>query len=99
MTHSLTKSGIAVFCFLTCLGWSWAAGAEGTWSKAAPMSAARSELQAVTVGSKIYVIGGNVVGFRNGEPATLPTTGIAQLYDPAEDSWQELPSVPFGCHA
>ena len=96
MTEFFTKPGLAAFCFLTCLGWSCAASAEGTWSKAAPMSAPRSELQAITVGSKIYVIGGNVVGFRNGEPATLPNTGIAQLYDPAEDSWQELPSVPFG---
>ena len=96
MTHHFAKSGIVAACLAASLGWSWAAGAEGTWSEAAPMSAPRSELQAITAGSKIYVIGGNVVGVRNGEPATLPATGIAQLYDPAENSWQELPSVPFG---
>jgi len=96
MRYRFSKSAITALSFAACLGWSWAADAEGTWSTAAPMSAPRSELQAITVGGKIYVIGGNVVGFSNGKPATLPTTGIVQLYDPVENSWQELPSVPFG---
>ena len=67
-----------------------AIAAEGTWSKAAPMGAPRSELQAITVGGKIYVIGGNVVVLKDGQAQTIPTTGIAQVYDPASNSWRDL---------
>jgi len=69
---------------------------EGTWSKAAPMTAPRSELQAITLNGKIYVIGGNVVVTKDGRPMTVPTTGISQVYDPATDSWRDLAAVPFG---
>jgi N-acetylneuraminic acid mutarotase len=69
---------------------------EGIWSKAGPMSAPRSELQAVTVGGKIYVIGGNVRMTKDGEMATLPTTGISQVYDPASDSWRDIAPMPRG---
>jgi N-acetylneuraminic acid mutarotase len=84
-------------CVAMLAAWTTAAGAAGgTWSHAAPMSTPRSELQAITVAGRIYVIGGNVVGIRNGQTATLPTTGIAQVYDPSTDSWQDLPPAPFG---
>ncbi len=69
---------------------------EGTWSKAAPMKAPRSELQAITVGGKIYVIGGNVRMMKDGEMATLPTTGLGQVYDPASDSWHDIAPMPKG---
>ena len=36
--------------------------AESRWSKAAPMTGPRSELQSVTAGGKIYVIGGTSEG-------------------------------------
>jgi N-acetylneuraminic acid mutarotase len=91
------KLNLVALAGLALLAWAIPSlAAEGTWSKAASMSAPRSELQATTLGGKIYVIGGNVVGLTNGMPATLPTTGIAQVYDPAADSWRDLPPVPFG---
>jgi hypothetical protein len=61
----------------------------------APMRAPRSELQAITVGGKIYVIGGNVVVQKKGQPQTIPTTGIARVYDPASNSWRDRPPVPM----
>jgi N-acetylneuraminic acid mutarotase len=70
--------------------------AEGAWSKAAPMLAPRSELQAITVGGKIFVIGGNVRMMKDGEMATLPTTGLAQVYDPASDTWRDIAPMPRG---
>jgi N-acetylneuraminic acid mutarotase len=74
----------------------WAQQPEGKWSKAAAMTAPRSELQAITVGGKIYVIGGNVRMIKDGEMATLPTTGVSQVYDPASDSWRDIAPMPKG---
>jgi len=88
------KIAIAAIVLLALAAPSFAA--EGTWSSAAPMSAPRSELQAITVGGKIYVVGGNVVVQKDGQPQTIPTTGIAQVFDPASNSWRDLPPAPYG---
>ena len=72
--------------------------APGTWSKAAPMTGPRSELQAVTVGGKIYVVGGNVLRMTGGKLEPVPDTGINQVYDPATDSWKTLAPVPRGAN-
>jgi N-acetylneuraminic acid mutarotase len=69
---------------------------EGIWSKAAPMNVPRSELQAIAVGGKIYVIGGNVRMMKDGEMATLPTTGLSQVYDPKADAWRDIAPLPRG---
>src|SRR4051812_36213186 len=89
---------VALVCafLLSAAGPVAAPPSEGRWSKASPLSAPRSELQAVTVGSKIYVIGGNIRMLRDGEMATLPTTGISQVYDPASDSWRDIAPMPRG---
>jgi N-acetylneuraminic acid mutarotase len=77
---------------------SFAQAPEGTWSKAAPMSGPRSELQAVTVAGKIYAVGGNVMGTKDGKPDVIPDSGINQVYDPATDAWRNLAPVPKGAN-
>ena len=60
------------------------------------MAAARSGLQAIAVGGKIYAVGGNVVTMKDGKPEIVSTTGINQVYDPASDSWRDLAPMPKG---
>lgn len=50
----------------------------GTWSTVAPMPTARAELAAVSVGGKIYAIGGMVGG---------SASNVVEVYDPAANSW------------
>jgi N-acetylneuraminic acid mutarotase len=95
---AMHRSQLALLCALVLLA-AQPLGAqqiEGKWSKAAPMPAPRSELQAITVANRIFVIGGNVRMMKDGEMATLPTTGISQVYDPASDSWRDIAPMPRG---
>lgn len=71
---------------------------SGTWSRAASLPGVRSELQAVSVGGKIYAIGGNVQAMKDGKPETLPDTGINQVYDPATGAWRTLAPMPKGAN-
>jgi N-acetylneuraminic acid mutarotase len=70
----------------------------GTWSRAASLPGVRSELQAVSVGGKVYAVGGNVMGAKDGKPEALPDTGINQVYDPATDTWRDLAPMPKGAN-
>jgi hypothetical protein len=92
------RSKLALVCALVLLAAQplWAQQPEGKWSKAAPMTAPRSELQAISVANRIFVIGGNVRMMKDGEMATLPTTGISQVYDPASNSWRDIAPMPRG---
>src|SRR6266550_4942861 len=90
------KAALFAALVLTAAQPLWAQQPEGAWSKAAPTAAARSELQAITVGGKIYVVGGNVVTMKDGKPEIVSTTGINQVYDPATDSWRDLAPMPKG---
>lgn len=85
---------------LLCLSPVLASGqqAQGTWTKAASLPGVRSELQAVGVGGKIYAMGGNAMGTRDGKTEMLPDTGINQVYDPATDSWRNLAPMPKGAN-
>jgi N-acetylneuraminic acid mutarotase len=59
-----------------------------TWSKRASMPTPRWGLAAVTVGDKIYAIG----GYSEWEPKTF--TPVVEVYDPATDTWEAQGSLP-----
>ncbi|MEO6775040.1 MAG: kelch repeat-containing protein [Kofleriaceae bacterium] len=63
-----------------------------SWSTRAPMPTPRSELAAV-VGSdgRIYAIGGNFTDLSPPGPSI-----VAEVFDPAMNTWQALPSLPVG---
>jgi len=59
--------------------------ATNTWTTGlAPMPTARSYGRALTVGDKIFVIGG---------ATSSATTGAVEVYDPAANTWTTLPSL------
>lgn len=59
---------------------------HGNWNGRMPVPTARTQLQAVAVGGKIYAIGGD-----KGSLAT--DLGTTEAYDPAIDAWKSLPSM------
>lgn len=65
-----------------------AASNPGTWSIAAQMTAARTEVGAVALNGKIYVAGGQEMG--------RPDSTLFQLFDPATASWKNLAPMPTG---
>ena len=60
-----------------------------SWSKAAPLLPKVNRVQAVTVGGKIYVLGGTV---RWREP-TIESKAV-RIYDPATDTWSRGAPMP-----
>ncbi len=68
-------------------------GARGTgthWETAAPMPGARTEFGAVTVGDRIYAIGG-IDGY-------MRTLDAVQSYDVVSDTWRDEPKLPMPIH-
>src|SRR5258706_4220390 len=65
-----------------------AADNPGTWSVAAPMTAARTEIGGVSLNGKIYVAGGQEMG--------RPDSTLFQLFDPASLMWKDLAPMPKG---
>jgi len=65
-----------------------AADNQGTWSVAAQMTAARTEIGSVALNGKIYVAGGQEMG--------RPDSTLFQLFDPATATWKELAPMPKG---
>lgn len=63
--------------------------AQGSWTTAAPMPLARSELNAVAVDGRLYVAGGI---------AQLGTSPAFQVYDPIADGWRSLAPLPQPRH-
>src|SRR3977135_136197 len=65
-----------------------AADNQGTWSVAAQMTAARTEIGGVALNGKIYVAGGQEMG--------RPDTTLFQLFDPTTATWKDLAPMPKG---
>ena len=65
-------------------------GGPKTWTTAAPMPAPRDHLSGVSLGGKIYAIGGQF-----GHDLDPQDTDLVHMYDPATDSWTELAGLPF----
>src|SRR5262245_47176435 len=63
--------------------------AENSWSVAAPMPLARSELNAAVADDRLYVAGGI---------AQLGPSPAFQMYDPASNSWRSLAQLPEPRH-
>ena len=59
----------------------------GKWQSRAPMPSARTEVAAVEVGGKIFVIGGYDKGGH-----------LVEEYDPAKDNWRARASLPKPLH-
>ena len=71
--------------------------ANDSWKALAPMPTKRGSPVAVTVGDKIYVIGGAVPGPNQSavHPARPHTSvGTVEEYDPATNSWRARASMP-----
>jgi N-acetylneuraminic acid mutarotase len=73
--------------------------AADTWKALAPMPTKRGSPVAVTVGDKMYVIGGATTPPNQNEPSVLPTrphvtVGTVEEYDPATDTWRSRTSMP-----
>ncbi len=66
-----------------------AVAAQGSWSAAAPMPLARSELNAAVVENRLYVAGGI---------AQLGASPAFQAYEPAGDRWHSLAPLPEPRH-
>jgi N-acetylneuraminic acid mutarotase len=65
-----------------------AADNQGTWSVAAQMTAARTEIGAVPLNGKIYVAGGQEMGRAD--------STLFQVFDPATGMWKDLAPMPKG---
>ncbi|HME60861.1 MAG TPA: kelch repeat-containing protein, partial [Candidatus Binatia bacterium] len=73
--------------FLSCLNLAAAAQLPGRWQLRASVPEPRSELAAVELNGKIYLIGGYI---KNGD--------LFEEYDPASDSWRRRASLPKSLH-
>lgn len=58
------------------------------WTEGADAPLARFEGQSAVVGGKLYIFGGYTDG------SVIPKTFEADVYDPASDSWEQLPDTP-----
>jgi N-acetylneuraminic acid mutarotase len=67
--------------------------ATNTWEIKTPMPTPRNYLQANVVGSKIYLIGGQVQE-RLEYPPTEHSSNITEVYDIATDSWTMMAAIP-----
>ncbi len=58
------------------------------WREGAESPLARFEGQSAVVGGKLYIFGGYTDG------SVIPKTFEADVYDPATDTWEQLPDMP-----
>ena len=68
----------------------------GTWSMATPLPRGLDENQAVTVGGKIYVVGGAWDERKDGKVIEHYTDGFMTEYDPQTNQWRERARGPEG---
>lgn len=62
---------------------------HSVWTEATPLPTPRNHLAGVSVGGKIYAIGGQTLGDEdNGN------SQVVEAYDPEHDSWEEVASLP-----
>jgi N-acetylneuraminic acid mutarotase len=70
---------------------------RGVWRTAAPAPTKRTEVAAVTLRDKIYVVGGfEQPGFSN--LMNLAITASVEEYDPSTDRWTIKAPMPMGLH-
>lgn len=70
---------------------------QGVWRSAAPALIKRTEVAAITVHDKIYVVGGfEQPGLRN--VTSFAITPSLQEYDPSTDRWTAKAPMPVGLH-
>jgi N-acetylneuraminic acid mutarotase len=67
-----------------------------TWSMAPPLPQPRNELQAITVGNKIYLAGGAWTEMKDGKEIDHYTEGFMTEYDPQANTWRERAKGPEG---
>jgi N-acetylneuraminic acid mutarotase len=73
--------------------------AADTWKALAPMPTKRGSPVAVTVGNKVYVIGGATTPPGSSEPAVHPqrphvSVATVEEYDPAANTWRQRTPMP-----
>jgi N-acetylneuraminic acid mutarotase len=73
--------------------------ASDNWKALAPLPTKRGSPVAVTVGNKMYVIGGAAMAPGSSEPSVLPTRphislGTVEEYDPATNTWRARTPMP-----
>jgi len=78
---------LGLLSLLLRLGASDDAQLPGTWQKRAPMPSARTEVAAVELGGKIYVMGGYEKG-----------GDLVEEYDPKNDTWRTRAPLPKALH-
>ncbi|MCP9452112.1 MAG: hypothetical protein NNA23_05455 [Nitrospira sp.] len=70
---------------------------RGSWRVAAPMPTKRTEVAAVALEGKIYVVGGfEKPGLSN--MMNLAITSAVDVYDPVTDTWTAAAPLPVGLH-
>ncbi len=79
---------ISLLGVLFCAGLIGFAHAQGIYTTKAALPLIRSEAAAVTIGGKIYVVGG--------EAGDVKDSPLLQEYDPATDKWRDLAPMPAG---
>jgi N-acetylneuraminic acid mutarotase len=62
-----------------------------SWTVAAPIPTLRNHLGLVTLGGKIYAVGG-----QQGQDAAEVPQSAVEVYDPATDMWTPAAAMPFG---
>src|SRR5207249_5659649 len=73
--------------------------AADSWKALAPIPTRRGSPVAVTVGNKMYVIGGATMPPNTNEPSVLPTrphisVGSVEEYDPVTNTWRSRTPMP-----
>jgi N-acetylneuraminic acid mutarotase len=69
------------------------AHAQPQWKMAAPLPEAIGEIEAATVGDKLYVLSG-----LNNQPGVVTPAGHNWVYDPATDKWSDRKAMPVPAH-
>ncbi|NKB99146.1 MAG: hypothetical protein GKR90_11730 [Pseudomonadales bacterium] len=69
----------------------WAHTGDAQWQHAAPLPVPRNQLSVTVLHNKIYAIGGQF----NHDSQQLDQARV-DIYDPATDSWEDGPSLPYG---
>jgi N-acetylneuraminic acid mutarotase len=80
--------GLGIVCAIAA-----AAHAEQQWKMAAPLPKAIGEIEAATVGGKIYVLSG-----LDNRPGVVAPAGYNWAYDPAANAWSDRKSMPVPAH-
>lgn len=85
LCHTAVIAGVAALSVLSAQ----AQTTGGTWTKKAPLAAARGELAVIEVDGKIYAVGGTL------QDAASP---LNSAYDPATDTWSDRAPLPKAMH-